>query len=612
MSKKYLIAFSIIIVQVVLIISGTAGAFALNQETEKTTKSSLALLEKSGKYIFNRYVAEFLGKESKSIRKEDPKIIEQQNYFDALHYDISLSFDMTGRTLSGDVILRANILNDNLNTIYMNFYDNMTVSSVMFVKVSTGSEISDLRTVEGFTDASYKRENNYIVITPTEKIKSGEEFLVRIIYNGKPKSVGFDSFSFKDLYGQTFAGSLSEPNYGPSWWPSKDLPDDKVTTTMHLTAPAGYQSVSNGKLIDVIQNSDSTSTYNWKSSYPIATYLVSIVSAKFAYWDDTYTSVDGTKQMPVVYYVFQRDSAKARVDWKETPEMITVFAKTFGEYPFIDEKYGMAQFGWTSGAMEHQTLTSMGYLLITGDGRYEHVIAHELAHHWWGDAVTLKDWKNIWLNEGFASYCEAVWEEYKRGKSAYLAYMKNMDFGYFSGTVFSPEGFIDNPSVYATIYQKGAWVLHMLRGVIGDDNFYKALRAYFEKYNYSNAETSDFIKVVEETSGQTLDWFFEQWVYKGTGRPKYEYSWKFENFQDQNNANAFTVRLQLKQVQTDWEVYKMPLKITVVTENGEKEFTVFNDQKDQAIQLTVDSKPKEIFIDKDGWVLKKVAKGKYE
>jgi aminopeptidase N len=151
----------------------------------------------------------------------------------------------------------------------------------------------------------------------------------------------------------------------------------------------------------------------------------------------------------------------------------------------------------------------------------------------------------------------------------------------------------------------------MLRGVIGDELFFKALRDYYEMYKYKNANTKQLQAIFEDVYGQNLDWFFEQWVYSGTGRPKYEYSWKFEDFQDQPSANAFTVRLQLKQVQTEWNVYKMPVKITIMTESGEREFTIFNDQREQSFLLTVDSKPKEVRIDKDGWILKKLAKGKY-
>jgi aminopeptidase N len=191
--------------------------------------------------------------------------------------------------------------------------------------------------------------------------------------------------------------------------------------------------------------------------------------------------------------------------------------------------------------------------------------------------------------------------------------MKGFDFGFFSGTVYDPKGFIDNPAIYATVYQKGAWVLHMLRGVMGDEPFFKAIRAYYERYKYSNAETSNLQNVFEEFYGDKLDWFFDQWVYTGTGRPKYEYSWKFEDFQDQKGSGAYTVRLNLKQVQNnDIDVYKMPVKITVVTAGGDKEFTVFNDKREQSILLTVDSTPKEVIIDKDGWILKKAAKGTYE
>jgi aminopeptidase N len=461
-------------------------------------------------------------------------------------------------------------------------------------------------------DAEFKRENDYIIINLKENPSRNEEFKLRINYSGKPESLGFDAFMVKEIYGSPVVYNLSEPNYAPVWWPNKDLPEDKATSSMSLQVPRGFKGVSNGLLIDSVQNTDGTTTFNWKSNYPIATYLVSLVVGKFSYWEDTYTSLDGTKKMPVVYYAFPRDSANAVIDWQNTPEMIEFFANTFGEYPFINEKYGMAQFGWTQGAMEHQTITSYGYLLITGDNRYEQVVIHELAHQWFGDAVTLKDWKNIWLNEGFATYSEALWEEYKGGKSAYFQQMKQTDFGYFSGTVYAPEGYIFSPTVYATVYQKGGWILHMLRGVIGDELFFRLLREYYSKFEFKNAETKDFQKLAEEISGQSLDWFFDQWVYTGKGRPKYEYSWKFENFQDQPGLGAYTVRLQLKQVQEDRDVYKMPVKINIVTAAGSKEFTVFNDKREQMFLLTVDSNPKEVQIDKEGWILKKLAKGKYQ
>lgn len=610
--KKGIFVLSLVILfNLALTFSFAAGAMYFADKTYTNGKKIVEESKEKGFFVFTKFSKKLFDK-TDDLRKEDPFIVESQNLFDVIDYDLNISFDMTGKKIDGICYMHANSISDTLGTIYINFYDNMNVSDVYFTKIRNNNLPYDAFAYDKeLIPADYSRGNNYIIIKANQNLSRNEEFIIKISYSGTPVSIGFDSFSFKDIYNKRIAYSLSEPNYAPVWWPCKDLPDDKILTTTRFTVPTGYKAVSNGLLKDSTMNENGTSTFIWKNSYPISTYLVSVVAAEFSYWEDTYTSIDETKTMPVVYYMFQRDSAKSVVDWKITPEMIKCFSKTWGEYPFIDEKYGMAQFGWTSGAMEHQTLTSMGYLLLTGDGRYEDVISHELAHQWFGDAITLETWGDIWLNEGFASYCEAIWKEYKKGKQGYLDHMQSFDYGYFSGTVYAPKGFIDDPGTYPTVYQKGAWVLHMLRGVVGDEIFFKALRDYFEKYKYKNANTKQFIAVVEDNYGQNLDWFFDGWLFKGTGRPKYEFSWKYNEFEGQNNSGAYTVRLQIKQVQTDWDVYKMPVKIRISTEAGDKEFTVFNDLKDQSFTLTVDSKPKELKLDPDGWILKKIVKAKY-
>jgi aminopeptidase N len=614
--KLILIFLLVIIFNLSVSILLFGGARALTSKALGRSKEVAELIKETSRQLARTLYNFYLDKtQAGNQREEDPVILARQNLFDVYTYDLSLSFDIPDKTINGELIMTANSMSDTLNLIYLNFYQNMNVSEVKFSsKKSTETALEhqglsfDFETPE---DITFKRENDYIIINLNRDLKKGEEFALKITYSGKPKNVGFDSFSFKELYGNPVVYNLSEPNYGPAWWPSKDLPDDKALTTMELRVPTGLKGVSNGLLVDSVQNGDGTTMFTWKSTYPIATYLVSIVVSKFSYWEETYKSIDGSKEMPVVYYVFPKDSAHARTDWGKTTEMIRFFSRTFGEYPFINEKYGMVEFGWVQGAMENQTITAMGYLLVNGNETFETVIAHELAHQWFGDAVTLKDWKNIWLNEGFATYSEALWEEHTKGKDAYLSYMKNCDYGYFHGTVYAPEGYIFSPSVYPTIYQKAGWVLHMMRGVLGDDTFFKAVREYYERFKYKNAETQDLQAVFEEMSGQNLQWFFDQWVYEGTGRPKYEYSWKFENFQDQPGTGAYSVRLNIKQVQIDRDVYKMPIKITVVTSAGEKEYTVFNDAREQSFLLSVDSNPRELFLDKDGWILKKIAKAKY-
>lgn len=586
---------------VFLLLTGISSLYA---KASTRTGDVINFAENKTKFFLQELFGKYFGENMNgSQRSDDESIVAMQNQFDVLNYDLSLSFDIPNKSISGVMTMTANSLSDTLRSVYLNLYSNMKAESVDLNNDSQSST--------SFSDCPFKQENDYLIIILNSNLKKNQKFRIKIKYSGKPKSMGFDSFMFKEIYGNPVIYNLSEPNYGPTWWPSKDLPDDKALPSMHLKVPRGFKGVSNGLLIDSVQNDDSTTTFNWKSTYPIATYLMSLVVTKFSYWEDIYTSLDSSIRMPLTYYVFPRDSANSREDWSVTPQAIHLYSSIYGEYPFINEKYGMAEFGWSMGSMEHQTLTSMGYVLVSGGGNEEDVIVHELAHQWFGDAVTLKDWKNIWLNEGFATYSEALWHEYKYGKDDYLRYMKKTDYGFFSGTVYAPEGFIFSPSVYATVYQKGGWVLHMLRGVLGDTLFFKTLRIYYERFKYSNAETKDFQAVAEEISGQNLDWFFDEWIYNGTGRPKYEYSWKFEDFQDQPNSGKYTVRLLLKQVQDDMDVYKMPVKVTVETENGDKVFTVFNDKREQNFLFAVDSKPKEVKLDGDGWILKKVAKGKY-
>jgi len=312
--------------------------------------------------------------------------------------------------------------------------------------------------------------------------------------------------------------------------------------------------------------------------------------------------MDGNIQMPVEYYTYPNLTEKARYEWKNTVDMLKFFSGYIGEYPFIIEKYGMATFGWVGGAMEHQTISSMGYTLVTGNGKYEDIVVHELVHQWFGDAVTPASWKDIWLNEGFASYGEALWVEHTNGKDALKNFMKKSDYSFFMGTVYDPEGYIFGP----TVYKKGSWCLHMLRGVTGDSLFRQIIRTYYEEFKYKNADTYQFQKICEDITGNDLNYFFNQWIFTGAGRPEYSYSWKYEK--DDASTDLYKVSLLLKQNQDDMEVYSMPLKILFKTNAGEEEITVFNDSRSQQINHSVKGIPLDVIIDNDNWVLKKIKK----
>jgi aminopeptidase N len=588
----------ILLVYALIIVS---CSFTVKTISANVNKKSL---KKFGYYVISKYFEHQIGIPE---RKEDPRIIARQNLYDVSSCGIDISFNFDEKMVFGNVTISAQSLSDTLNDIYLNLYGNMKVKNIKMnnedISFSRDVNLSKLKDGK-IDDDTYK---NYIVINSKGKLKKNDYFILNISYYGKPYHTGFDSFTFKEIDEQDVIYSLSEPTFAPTWYPCKDILTDKFICNMNITVPPGLYAASNGLLSEVKKDVSGNDVYCWKSSYPIATYLVSLVVTKLNYWNDTYYSLDSSVKMPVDYYAFPKYTDKAKIDWKKTPEMIRYFSNMFGEYPFINEKYGMAMFGWTSGAMEHQTLTSVGYTLVTGDGRNENIIAHELAHQWYGNAVTPESWKDIWLNEGFATYLEVLWMEHSTGKKM-KDIMMNKDYGSFIGTVYNPEGFILN----STVYQKGAWCLHMLRGSLGDSVFFEILRKYYDAYKYKNASTKDFKTICEKVSGKDLTDFFDQWIYKGKGRPEYKYSYKIDNFMGDKSDSVFTLRLNIIQKQTDWEVYKMPVRVSVITESGEQEFTIFNYKKKQQFEQPIKGKILDVIIDKDNWILKEVEKIPYK
>ncbi len=225
--------------------------------------------------------------------------------------------------------------------------------------------------------------------------------------------------------------------------------------------------------------------------------------------------------MNIEYYVFPKQLENAKIDFAEHPQYIHFFAKTFGEYPFIKEKYGVAEFLWQLGAMEHQTITGIGSNFVSGHNFFRDIYVHELAHQWWGDAISPKSWNDIWLNEGFATYCEALYYEHKSGKKALISTMLSKKQDNFKGKLIEPG----DDMFSATIYDKGAWVLHMLRWQVGDSTFFNILREYYKEYKYKSASTKDFQSVCEKISSQDLSQFFNQWVYDGEGNITLIYDW---------------------------------------------------------------------------------------
>ncbi|MGH8188617.1 MAG: M1 family metallopeptidase, partial [Steroidobacteraceae bacterium] len=332
--------------------------------------------------------------------------------------------------------------------------------------------------------------------------------------------------------------------------------------------PQPLVAASNGKLVATDANGDGTRTYRWQVQYPIYPDVISVAIGEYTMFEDRYRAADGTT-MPLVYYVFPEDEEKARVDFSVLPDMMRSHVERFGEYPFLREKYGVAAF-MTHSFREHQTLPSYSRKLITGDHTNDAILAHELAHQWFGNSLTVRDWRHVWLNEGFSSYAAMLWQERREGRAAYLAALARSEQYDIEGSVFIDDVTDRKWMFVATTFEKGPWVLHMLRHVMGDDRFFAALRAYVAQYSYKNVTTEDFRAVCERFYGKPLDWFFQQWIY-GVSRPTYQVSWTSGK---QDGEIALTIR----QMQTSAPAFTMPIDVRITTSKGVEDVVVWNDR----------------------------------
>ncbi len=399
--------------------------------------------------------------------------------------------------------------------------------------------------------------------------------------------------------------TMSCPYFAYTWWPVKDGDvytandhSDKSTMEFSITVPANANDLvvpSNGLLQSVETLSHSRKRYNWASDYPITPYLVCFTGAEYNTWTAYYEHAGGS--MPVEFYIYPTwDNTSNRQAWEEVVDMIEVYAVLFGEYPFIDEKYGIYNAPFLGG-MEHQTMTAQGGASYAFG---EYLTAHELSHMWWGDMITCKTWNHVWLNEGFASYTEALWAENKPGSSGLAAlksYMTTMRYT-GGGSVYVTEGEVGSVGAIFdgnTSYHKGAWVLHMLRHVLGDDSFYDALAAYRAAFAFGAATTEDFQAVCESfyPSGD-LDWFFQEWIY-GERAPAYSWGWNSVQVNGQDYLLVYVDQTQ----SSDYQRFTMPLDVVV---DGET-YVVFNDADPEHFVIPVSSAPSSVSLDPDDWIL---------
>ncbi len=470
------------------------------------------------------------------------------------------------------------------------------LSGLTQVDVNLRDELNVTQVRVGALPAAFSRGGHVVHVMLGRPYAQNEPFDVTIDYDGTPPVVGFGSFRFTTHAGQPIISSLSQPDGAPTWWPCVDRPDDKAIVDMNLTVPSALKGVSNGLLVATIDNGNGTKTWQWRSSYPISTYLVSVAISNYITWTDFYVPVTGGPAMPVQHWVYPEHEIAARQDLSVIVPQLEFFSNLYGEYPFVAEKYGHAIFSF-SGGMEHQTVTSYGSGLIRGDNRYDWIAAHEMGHQWFGDSVGPAEWKEMWLNEGFASYSEALWKEHLSGPAGLRSYMTILDSRPFCGPVYAPTCGLFG----YTVYDKGAWVLHMLRGVTGDAAFFDGLRDYVVAFENGSATTGGFRAIMEVASGMSLTSFFDRWVFQ-TGEPAYQWGWSTAQ-----TPAGWVTYVRVQQTQTG-PIFAMPIRLRVTTGAGSSDAILQNDARIQDFVLDPQAaQPTSLALDPDGWILKSTA-----
>jgi aminopeptidase N len=421
---------------------------------------------------------------------------------------------------------------------------------------------------------------------------------IRVCYHGMPSAT---ALQFTGSGDSARIGSYGLPYSAREWWPVHDAPAPKADSAdIEITAPGGLTAVSNGRFVGRVTNGDGSATTHWSVRYPVYPDVISLAIASYATFSLEYREPSG-KRMPLQFFVFPEDEAKARVDFSVLPEMLAHHTARFGDYPFWREKYGVAEFPIES-FREHQTVPSYGPRFITGDHRNDWILAHELAHQWFGDAVTVQNWSDAWLNEGFATYAAFLWIERAHGKAAYdsvIATKMKLDY---PGTVFLADSSDVDHMFERETFFKGALVLHMLRHVLGDTLFFRAVRSYVAENLHKNVTTTTLQLVCERMAHQPLGWFFTEWIYR-TGAPAYRLTWTMQR-RRVGTDRRFVVDLTVKQIQ-DGQTFAMPLDIALRTARGMKLETVIDSVRTLRATVVLTDSVTNVVLDPGNWILKR-------
>lgn len=477
-----------------------------------------------------------------------------QKNFDVLHYNYSLELSDKWDTIKGIATIRIKAVEP-----FSNF--DLDLSGERNGKGMSVQNVTVKGSNESKTNFSFSNDKLSIVLP--NALKKGEERVLTIYYSGIPSDGLIIS---KNKYGDKTFFSDNWPNRAHFWIPCYDLPDDKASFEFSVIAPSQYKVVSNGIRVEEKNLGNGKTLTHWKEETPLPTKVMVIGVAKFA----VKTFDDSPPNIPVSAWVYQQDSAKGFHDYAPAAEILKFFSSYIAPYPY--EKLANVQSKTIFGGMENASAIFYFEGSVTGKGGVEDLLAHEIAHQWFGDMASEKSFTHLWLSEGFATYFTDIYWQHKYGDEAFKKRLQKERNEVIDFVKANDHPVVDSLSSYmdllnANSYQKGAWVLHMLRNEVGDSAFHKIIQTYYQQYKGSNADTRDFEAVTEKVSGKSLKWFFDQWLYR-QGIPQLLIEKKIDN-------DDVKLRVTQRGVKFDF-----PLEVLFVRADGStlKETIPVNDQ----------------------------------
>jgi aminopeptidase N len=519
-----------------------------------------------------------------------PVQAERSRDFDAIHYKITLKADLDKKKLSGENQITLSPLMDKLD------------KCVLDAEYLVVENVFD----RGGKNLPFEQKDNQIFINLTRQFNHADTIILTLKYTLDKPAPGI-KFIEANATNPLMVSSDCFPDKARQWIPCYDYPNDKVTTEMIVTVDKKYKVLSNGKLVSVKENdSEGTVTYHWNQELPHSTYLINLSISDYTVLKDSLGS------LPINYWIYKGLEADARTTFRKTPYMINFF-NTLYNYPYPWAKYDQVITSYMGGGAEATSATILGEGIVMDtlaekDFSREVVIAHEIAHQWWGDLITLRSWEHTWLNESFATYSDYLYTRFDKGEDAGAfdllgkknQYLNEAHNRYLRPIVFNryndPGDNFDSHT-----YPKGACMLHLLRYILGDDAFFRTLSTFLHQNEFKPVDTHDLMKTIKEVTGKNMDWFFDQYIFS-PGHPIFEVT----KIWDETKKTLKVMIMQKQDSIPGVPVYTIPVNLAFVVDGKKIVKEVWLKNKKETIDFEFAAQPLLVRFDEGNYLLKEI------